>query len=81
VRLILTGGFTVNQALVLSGMPAQQDGDFFVRNGNQVIVSIDGTMQPMAPSQADPAPNPDNPLEGAAKLAVQEAERLTVFRR
>jgi hypothetical protein len=85
VRLVLTGGFTVNQALVLCGMPAQPDGDFFVRNGNQVIVSVDGSIQPMAPSQADPVANPDNPLVGAAKLldagdAVREAERLTIFR-
>jgi HK97 family phage portal protein len=82
VRLVLTGGFTVNQALQIVGLPAIEAGDFYIRNGNQVVVSLDGTVTPMAPS-AGGGPNPDNPLEGAAVLrqAVEEAERLTIFKR
>lgn len=91
VRLVLTGGFTVNEALILCGLPTQQNGDFYVRNGNQVIVSVDGTITPMMPpaSEGEESPNLDNPLEGAASLhrgaarlnghrAVEEA--LTIFR-
>lgn len=84
VRLVLTGGFTVNEALTICGLPAQQDGDFYVRNGNQVVVSKDGTITPMT-EKPEATPNLDNPLEGAALLdvgsAVREAERLTIFRR
>lgn len=86
VRLVLTGGFTVNQALMIVGLPAQENGDFYVRNGNQVIVGVDGTITPMSGgSGGGETPNLDNPLEGAARLdgaaAVREAERLTIFRR
>lgn len=81
VRMILTGGFTVNQALQSMGLPTQPGGDIYIRNGNQVVVTLDGEITPMAPSSE--GPNPDNPLEGAAKLderaAVEEA--LTIFRR
>lgn len=69
VRMVLTGGFTVNQALVSMGLPTQDGGDFYVRNGNQVIVSLDGTITPMAPNSS--GPNPDNPLQGAALLERQ----------
>lgn len=82
VRLILTGGFTVNQALALSGLPTQAGGDFYVRNGNQVVVGLDGVITPMSGGE-EGGPNLDNPLEGAARLdagAVVE-EALTIFRR
>lgn len=69
VRMVLTGGFTVNQALQSMGLPSLPDGDFYVRNGNQVIVTVDGTITPMAPSST--GPNPDNPLQGAALLERQ----------
>ncbi len=75
VRMVLTGGFTVNQALQAMGLPVQPNGDFYVRNGNQVIVQLDGTITPMAPSQAGTGPNPDNPLEGAA-AAVLAAQAI-----
>ena len=86
VRMINTGAFTVNQALTLNGLDAVEGGDFYVRTGNQVTIvrNPDGTEEIV--TQPNPsAPNPDNPLEGAAKLdegqlAVQEAERLTIFR-
>lgn len=71
-RLVLTGAFTVNQALTLNGLPAIPDGDFYIRNGNQVIALADGTLVPMAPSSQE-GKNPDNPLEGSALL---EAERI-----
>lgn len=73
VRMVLTGAFTVNQALSLNGLPTMPDADFYVRNGNQVIARPDGTLEPMAPSST--GPNPDNPLEGAARL-VTEAEAI-----
>jgi HK97 family phage portal protein len=85
VRMILTGGFTVNQALQSMGLPAQTNGDFYVRNGSHVIVDADGTITPMMQPDGEAAPNPDNPLEGSARMdeaaAVREAERLTIFRR
>lgn len=74
VRMINTGAFTVNQALTLVGMDAIDGGDFYIRTGNQVTVvrEADGTetivMQP-SPGGA----NPDNPLEGAARLRVPVA--------
>jgi HK97 family phage portal protein len=71
VRMVLTGAFTVNSALSLNGLPTIPDGDFYIRNGNQVIVTKDGTITPMAPSQT--GPNPDNPLEGAALYERQIA--------
>lgn len=73
VRMILTGGFTVNQALQSMGLPIQPNGDFYIRNGNQVVVTLDGEVAPMAPNTQ--GPNPDNPLEGAAQL-VREAEAI-----
>lgn len=69
VRMILTGGFTVNQALLSMGLPAHPDGDFYVRNGNHVIVTADGSITPMAPTQQ--GQNPDNPLEGAASKQME----------
>ena len=69
VRLVITGGFTVNEALEAVGMPRIPTGDFYIRNGNQVIVSLDGTITPMAPSSG--GTNPDNPLQGAALLERQ----------
>lgn len=83
VRLVLTGAFTVNQALALVGLPALPDGDFYIRNGNQVIVGTDGEVVPMAPSAQPAGPNLDNPLEGAAKLDTSDVMRevLTIFRR
>lgn len=73
VRMVLTGAFTKNEALLLMGLPTQPGGDFYVRNGNHVIVESDGTIVPMAPSQT--GPNPDNPLEGSARI-VLEAESI-----
>ena len=73
VRMVLTGAFTKNEALTLNGLPSQPDGDFYIRNGNQVVVEADGTIIPMAPSQA--GPNTNNPLEGAARL-LREAEAI-----
>jgi HK97 family phage portal protein len=73
VRMVLTGAFTVNQALQTMGLPVVDGGDFYVRNGNQVIALLDGTLIPMAPSQS--GSNPANPLEGAASL-VREAEAI-----
>lgn len=69
VRMINTGGFTVNQALRTNGMEAVDGGDFFVRNGNQVAVHVqeDGTLQfVQTPAGGGNQPNPDNPLVGAA---------------
>ena len=93
-RLVLTGGFTVNQALTTVGMDPVAGGDFYIRNGNQVVVGLDGTITPMAGGGA--GPNLDNPLEGAARShrlqpvaagggfdvddVLAEVERLTVFR-
>lgn len=69
VRMVLTGAFTVNQALQSMGLPLIAGGDFYVRNGNQVIAMADGTLIPMAPSST--GPNQDNPLEGAARLQLE----------
>ena len=91
VRLVLTGGFTVNQALAIVGLPVVKAGDFYVRNGNQVIVDLEGNITPMAGSGQ--GPNLDNPLEGAARTlarprgvlqeaatVVEEAERrVSIF--
>lgn len=69
VRLVLTGGFTVNQALTLTGMNPIAEGDFYVRNGNHVIARIgEGGEEELTPmtEAATSTPNPDNPLEGAA---------------
>jgi hypothetical protein len=68
VRLVLTGGFTINEALESVGLPRQANGDFYIRNGNQVIVELDGTITPMS---AGGGKNPNNPLEGAALLERQ----------
>lgn len=65
VRMINTGAFTINQALVIVGMDQIEGGDFYIRNGNQVVVSLDGTVTPMGPGGGK---NPDNPLVGAARL-------------
>lgn len=67
VRLVNTGGFTVNGALELVGLPKQENGDFFVRTGNQVTVAADGKTIILNPSGGDGSQdaNPDNPLEGA----------------
>jgi HK97 family phage portal protein len=70
VRLVLTGAFTVNQALGLAGMPLMDSADFYVRNGNMVIARInaDGSeeLEPMMGDSGTDTPNADNPLEGAA---------------
>jgi hypothetical protein len=68
VRLVLTGGFTINEALESVGLPRQANGDFYIRNGNQVIVEVDGTITPMSDGGGK---NPNNPLEGAALLERQ----------
>ena len=74
VRLVLTGGFTINQALEQVGLPSVEGGDNYIRNGNQVVVGLDGTITPMTDSSGQNTPNPDNPLQGAA--AIDEAERV-----
>lgn len=68
VRLVLTGGFTINEALESVGMQRIPTGDFYIRNGNQVIVELDGTITPMSDGGGK---NPNNPLEGAALLERQ----------
>lgn len=73
VRLIITGGFTTNQALTMVGLPSIEGGDNYIRQGNQVVVSLDGTLTPMA-GAPEQVPQADNPLVGAA--AVSEAERI-----
>jgi HK97 family phage portal protein len=84
VRMINTGAFTVNQALTLNGLPTIAEGDFYVRTGNQAEIRLlpNGEREIVQTAQPN-APNPDNPLEGAARLdesaAVREA--LTIFRR
>lgn len=64
VRLVTTGSFSKHQALKLVGLPVE-GADFYIRNGNQVIVTPDGEITPMAQGGQN-TPNPDNPLEGAA---------------
>ena len=68
VRLVLTGGFTINEALEAVGLPKQANGDFYIRNGNQVIVEMGGTITPMSDGGGK---NPNNPLEGAAQWERQ----------
>lgn len=79
VRLVLTGGFTVNQALQVVGLPAMDGGDFYVRNGNQVIARLTAPgqeeLEPMTDSSSQNTPNPDNPLEGAAAAAIEVVEK------
>jgi len=82
VRMVLTGGFTVNQALRIVGLDAVDGGDFYIRNGNQVVVTPDGQMTRMAPdSGSGNIPNLDHPLEGAARLDGERAiaEVLSIF--
>lgn len=76
VRMIHTGGFTVNQALEINGLPTQPNGDFYIRNGNQVVVDVDGTITLMSPEPE--GGNPDNPLEGAARLRDELDERAVL---
>lgn len=72
VRLVLTGAFSTHQALRLVGLPVSGE-DFYMRNGNQVVVGLDGTITPMtAPAEeGTDTPNPDNPLEGAAFVDLE----------
>lgn len=71
VRLVITGGFTVDGALVAVGLPATGTGDFYIRNANQVVVSESGEITPMQETPAVNTPNENNPLEGAAGLLPQ----------
>ena len=73
VRLVITGGFTVNQALTTVGLPALDNADFYVRNGNHVVVSLDGEITPMTEPKdtSEQTPNENNPLEGAAGWTPQ----------
>ncbi len=74
-RMVLTGAFTRDQALGVVSLPAIDAEDFYIRNANQVIVALDGTVTPMAPSAGgQQTPNADNPLVGAA--AIDEAETI-----
>lgn len=81
VRMMGTGGFTVDQALELVGLPGI-GADFYVRQLNQVEVTreMDGSLEYDSPPQTNDntSRNPDNPLEGAARLRrerVQSMER------
>lgn len=71
VRMINTGAITVHDAFVLAGLPPPADSDFYLRSANQAEVSTgaDGARQvfQVTPS-GDPIAEPDNPLEGAARL-------------
>ena len=69
VRLVLTGGFTVNEALTIVGLPATSTGDFYIRQGNHVVVSLEGEITPMTESP-EQVPAAANPLEGAAALVA-----------
>lgn len=84
VRMVITGGFTVNQALLLVGMNPIDGADFYVRNGNQVIVRVgsDGSEE-LVPMSGAPASEggADNPLEGAARLMDREDEEEELFKR
>lgn len=74
VRLVLTGGFTVNQALSFVGLPTVDGGDFYVRNGNQVIARLTAPGTEELEPMSDPGgqtPNADHPLVGAAGLAEE----------
>ena len=82
VRLINTGGFTVNQALTQVGMDAIEGGDFYVRTGNQVTIRLNESGEEEIVTQPNPgAANPNNPLEGAAKLETEQVmdEALSIF--
>jgi HK97 family phage portal protein len=68
VRLVLTGGFTINEALTIVGLPATATGDFYIRQGNHVVVTMDGEITPMTESP-EQSPAAANPLEGAAALS------------
>jgi len=68
VRLIITGGVSVHTAYSSVGLPPPPGEDFYIRNGNQVTVTLDGVITPMSEGGQD-TPNNDNPLEGAAALS------------
>jgi HK97 family phage portal protein len=72
VRMTLTGVFTKNEALELVGLPGVPGGDFFLRNLNQIEVKRDANGD-LVYAEPPPTPvrqtkNPDNPLEGSARL-------------
>ena len=85
VRMINTGAFQVNEALRVVGLPTIARGDFYVRTGNQVEVSVnaDGSLTFSAPATTGGnQPNPPNPLEGAARLdPLSEADIERLFPR
>lgn len=72
VRMTLTGVFTKNEALELVGLPGVPGGDFFLRQLSQIEVrqADDGTLvySEPPPVPAKQTKNPDNPLEGSARL-------------
>ena len=78
VRMINTGAFTVNEALTICGLPAQPNGDFYLRSSNQAEVRTmpDGSRETFViqPS-GDPVPQPANPLEGAAGIQLEQILR------
>ena len=86
VRMVNTGAFTVNQALTLNGLPAIAGADWYLRSANMSEVAewTEGEREVFTTQQPDTGAvaEPDNPLEGAAMIqaAVQEAERLTIWR-
>ena len=68
-RLVLTGGFTVNQALTVVGLPKVDDGDFYIRQ--QSTVTVDQKTGDITPMGGSSTKAPANPLEGAALLTEQ----------
>lgn len=87
-RLFLTGGFTQNQALQSAGLPGLPNGDFYLRNLNQIEVrrlpngSLEYADPPPTPVRSEPGKNPDNPLEGSALLEpISEADLERLFPR
>jgi hypothetical protein len=81
VRLVLTGGFTVNQALLAVGMPTVDGGDFYVRQASSVIARLTAPgveeLEPMTePKDGQSTPEPANPLEGAAGFLLDEIEEM-----
>lgn len=77
VTRLINAGWVVNDALRIVGLDELPDGDIRILTGNQVIVDREGNVvyQTAAPSGGSTEPNPDNPLEGAAQVAIQQIER------
>lgn len=71
VRMINTGGVTVGEAFRLVGLPPPSDSEFYIRSANQAEVRVlaDGSREvTLIESTGSQESDPDNPLEGAARL-------------